>query len=29
VRELDRQFNLDIGGMFMAAIERALERSRR
>jgi glutathione synthase len=29
VRELERQFNLDISGMFMAAIERALERSRR
>jgi glutathione synthase len=29
VRELDRQFNLDIGGMLMAAIERALARRRR
>jgi glutathione synthase len=29
VRELDRQFNLDIGGMLMAAIERALPRRTR
>jgi hypothetical protein len=29
VRELDREFNLDISSTFMAAIERALARHQR